>query len=251
MYPGVVGKLGMEGGGHGLALAHDDRILPLCSEHFNLWPQTLNFWGADEYHLDWRAAEKTFTDGAFELPSVSVAADSDVECAESGLCRIFDFFGKKDRACAGAESWLYADKFFQLRESGFAEKFQECAGLAARDDETFDFIQLTGLLDEHNLSAQLFEPFAVSVEIALEGKDPDFHRAVSLQPSGLIVIRKSPLPSVAFAGKTIMLARLKPCPDTTSVCVLLVLWFAKPCRTRMSDPHGHGRFYQRVVLISS
>ena len=176
MYPSVVGKLGMEGRGHGLALAHDDRILPLCSEHFNLRPQALNFWRTDEYHLNRRAAEKTFADGAFELSTVSVAADSDVECAESGLCRIFDFFGKKDRACAGPESWLHADKFFQLRESGFAEKFQECARLSTRNDQAVDFIQLTGLFDEHNLSAQLFEPFAVSVEIALEGEDPDFHK---------------------------------------------------------------------------
>jgi len=183
MYPRVVGQLGMEGGGHGLALAHDYRIFPLCSENFNLRPQTFNFWGTDEYHLDWRAEEKTFADGAFELSTVSVAADTDVECAQTGLRRIFDFLGKKDRACAGAESWLHADKFFQLRESGFAEEFQECARLAAGDDEAVDFIQLTGLFDEHNLSAQLFEPFAVSVEIALEGKDPDFHRAVSLQLS--------------------------------------------------------------------
>ena len=84
--------------------------------------------------------EKTFADGAFVLSTVSVAADADVECAESGLCRIFDFFGKKDGACAGAESWLSADKFFQLRESRFTEEFKECAGLAAGDDEAVNFI---------------------------------------------------------------------------------------------------------------
>src|ERR1700686_4800992 len=102
----------MESGSHGLALAHDDRVLPFCSEYFNMRSQTLNFWRTDEYHLDRRAEEKTVADGAFELSTVSVAADADVECAESGLCRVFDFFGKKDGACAGAESWFQANKFF-------------------------------------------------------------------------------------------------------------------------------------------
>jgi hypothetical protein len=30
-------------------------------------------------------------------------------------------------------------------------------------------------LDEHNFGAQLFEPAAVSIEIALQGQDTDFH----------------------------------------------------------------------------
>ena len=32
-----------------------------------------------------------------------------------------------------------------------------------------------GLLDEHNFGAQLFEPAAVGVEIALQGQDTDGH----------------------------------------------------------------------------
>jgi hypothetical protein len=34
---------------------------------------------------------------------------------------------------------------------------------------------LFGLFDEHYLGAQLFEPAAVGVEIALQGQDSDFH----------------------------------------------------------------------------
>ena len=49
-------------------------------------------------------------------------------------------------------------------------------GLAAGDDQAVDLVQLLRLFDEHNFSAQLFEPLAVSVEIALEGKDSDFHK---------------------------------------------------------------------------
>ena len=175
MNTSVVGQLGMEGGSHGLALAHDNRVLPLRSEDFNLRPEALNFWGTDEYHLDRGAAETAFADGALQLSAVSIAADTDVEYAQTGLRRIFDFFGEKDGPRAGAEGWFEANKFFQLGESGLAEEFQECAGFAARDDETVDFEQLTGLLDKHDFGAQLFEPFAVRVEIALQGEDPDLH----------------------------------------------------------------------------
>ena len=40
-------------------------------------------------------------------------------------------------------------------------------GLAARDYEAFDEVQLLWLFDEHNFDAKLFEPAAVCVEITL------------------------------------------------------------------------------------
>ena len=39
-------------------------------------------------------------------------------------------------------------------------------------------VELLGLLDEHNFGAQLLEPEAVSVEIALQGQDTDFHMKI-------------------------------------------------------------------------
>ena len=113
--------------------------------------------------------QAAFADGAVDLASVGVAADADVERAQSGLLRILDFVGEQNCAGAGAEGWLHADELLQLFESGFAQQFEECAGFAAGDDEAVDLVELLGLLDEHNFGAQLFEPFAVGVEIALQG----------------------------------------------------------------------------------
>ena len=48
-----------------------------------------------------------------------------------------------------------------------------------------------GLFDEHNFGAQLFEPFAVRVEIALEGEDPDFHARLSASDSRAIRRRRT------------------------------------------------------------
>ncbi len=61
------------------------------------------------------------------------------------------------------------DEIFQLGETCFAKEFEECAGLAAGDDEAVDTVKLLGLFDEHNFGTQLFEPAAVGVEIALQG----------------------------------------------------------------------------------
>jgi hypothetical protein len=61
----------------------------------------------------------------------------------------------------------------ELFESAFAEEFQECSGLAAGDDEAINFLELLRFLDKHNFSAQLFEPPAVRVEIALQCQHAD------------------------------------------------------------------------------
>ena len=70
---------------------------------------------------------------------------------------------------------LTRDELFQLLEAGFAQQLEKRAGLAARDDQTVDFVQLLRLLDQHNFGAQLFEPAAVRVKIALQGKYANFH----------------------------------------------------------------------------
>ena len=102
MDPRVVRQFGMEGGGHGLTLAHNDGVLPFCGEHFDLRTDALDFGGADENHLDRGLAEQAFPYGALELAAIGVAANTDVECAETGLTGIFDLFGEKD--CTGASA---------------------------------------------------------------------------------------------------------------------------------------------------
>jgi hypothetical protein len=61
------------------------------------------------------------------------------------------------------------DELFELFESGFAEQLEKCAGFAAGDYQTIDLVELLRPSDQHNLSTQLLEPFAMRVEIALKG----------------------------------------------------------------------------------
>jgi hypothetical protein len=39
---------------------------------------------------------------------------------------------------------------------------------------------LAGFFYEHDFGSQLFEPFAMRVEITLKGEDPDFHKCFQL-----------------------------------------------------------------------
>jgi len=130
--------------------------------------------------------EFTLADGAVDLAPVGIAADADVEGAESGLRRVFDFGGEQDGTGASPEGGLEADELLELFESGFAEQFEKSAGLAARDDKAVDFVELFGFFDERNFSAQLFEPAAVGIEITLQGQNTDFHKsAISFQPTAV------------------------------------------------------------------
>ena len=175
MHAGVVGEFGVEGGGHSFSLADGYGIVPLCGEDFYAFADVLDFGGTDEDHFDGRGAEEALADGAVDLASVGVAADADVEGAEAFLLGILDFGGEQDGSGAGAEGGLGVDEILQLCEAFFAEKFQECAGFAARDDEAVDGIELLGFFDEDDFGAEFFEAEAVGVEIALQGQDSDFH----------------------------------------------------------------------------
>ncbi len=77
------------------------------------------------------------------------------------------------------------DELFQLCESFFAKKFEECAGFASGDDQAVDGVELLGLFDEHDLGAELFEPAAVGVEIALQGQNSDFHGGIDSSGWGI------------------------------------------------------------------
>ncbi len=215
MDAGIFGEFGVEGGGHGFALADSDGgvVGAFGGEDFDAGANVDNFGGANENHFDGRVFDRPVTDravaeggvvriagvviggvvgveepaladGAVDLASVSVAADADVEGAEASLRGIFDFGGEQDGAGAGSEGGLGVDEFFQLGEACFAKEFEESAGFAAGDDEPIDEVELLGLFYQHDFSAEFFETAAVGVEIALQGQDSDFHDGMILTDDG-------------------------------------------------------------------
>jgi len=174
---GVLRQFRMESRGHSSSLPHCDGICAFRGQDFDAFAYVRDFGGADEDHFEGRlmmvafeiVKELAVADGAVDLTSVGVAADTDVEGAEPGLGGILYFLGEEDGAGAGAERRLEANELLELFESGFAKKFEEGAGFASGDDEAVDCVELLGLLDEHDICAELFEPAAVGVKIALQG----------------------------------------------------------------------------------
>jgi len=182
---GIVGKFRVERSGHRSSLLNGDWIRAFSGKDFDAFADVRNLWGTDEDHFQRRflllvletAEEFAVANRAVDLASVGVAADADVESPEAGLRGIFDLFGKEDGTGAGAERRLEANELFQLFKTGLAEKLEKGARFATRDDQAIDFVELLWLFDEHNLGAQLFEPAAVCVKIALQGQDSDDHLA--------------------------------------------------------------------------
>src|SRR5438105_206938 len=158
----------MECRSHGLSLPHRNRIIAVGGDHLDFRTDALNLRRSDEDHFGRRSQEFSFTDRAVNLASISIAADTNVERAQSGLRGIVHLAGEQDRSSARAKCRLQADELFQLLESGFAQQFEKRARFASRDDQAVDLTELLRFLDEHNLCAQLFEPAAMSIEIALQ-----------------------------------------------------------------------------------
>ena len=193
MDTGVVGEFGVESCSHGSSLPHGDRIGAFGGNHFNAFADVFDLGGTDEDHLQGRVAElvldqSAFADRAVDLASVSVAPDADIEGAEAFLFWIVHFPGEQDRAGTGAKSGLGLDELLELFESGVAQEFQERSRFASGDDEAVDLVELLRLFDEQNFGAQLFEPAAVGVEIALEGQDSDFHAGMDFTGKALVSI---------------------------------------------------------------
>ena len=117
-----------------------------------------------------------FADGAVDLASVGVAADADVEGAEAGLLwgsplRVASRIAPAQVPNVG----LARTNCLSFSNPASPRSFRKVPGFAAGDDEAVDGIELLGLFDEHHFGAELFEPAAVGVEIALQGQDSDFH----------------------------------------------------------------------------
>jgi len=176
----IVAEFGMESGGHHLALAYDDGIVALGGKDFDVGTDALDPGGADENHFRGLAVELPFPDGTVELAAVGVAADADVEHAQTFLFRILDFARQEDCTRTGAKSWLEVDELLEFLKSLFAEEFQESGRLAAGDDEAVDLVELFGFADEGDVGAEFLEPFAMRVKVALQGKNTDGHFTTQL-----------------------------------------------------------------------
>lgn len=183
MHARVVGKLRVESGRHHISLPHDDWIVAFGSQHFNPGPDAVDLGRADEHHLDGRIAkllidESAFTNRAVDLPAVSITANADIDCTETRLFRIFDFAGQQNRARASSKGGLHSHELLELLKTSIAQQLEKCTGLAAGDDQTVDLVQLLRLFYQLNVSAQLFEPSTVSVEIALQCQYTNSHRCL-------------------------------------------------------------------------
>jgi len=177
----------MKSGRHGPSLPNYDRVSAFGSKDLDAFADVGNLRSADEDHFERRILELpfqiaykfAFADGAVDLASVGVAPDMDIESAKPRLLRILDFFCQENGASTGAEGGLPSNELLQFLESSLAEEFKKGSGLPSGNDETIDLIKLFGLLDEHDLGLQLFEPPAVGIKITLQGQNTDDHSSGS------------------------------------------------------------------------
>lgn len=127
MYARIVGQFGMKSCGHGPSLpyCHRNIIIAFRGDDVDAGADALDFWRADENHLERRCAQLAvqiakkfaFANGTVDLASVGVAADGNIDCAESGLAGILDFRGEQDGSGARAEGGLEAHELLELVES--------------------------------------------------------------------------------------------------------------------------------------
>ncbi len=185
MHGNIGAHFRMESGGQGLPFPHEHGVIAFRSQHFDAFAHVNNFRSADEDHLEGRIAEASLPDGAFELPSIGIAADADIERIQTGLRRILHFAGEKDASGTGSEDGLRGNKLLQLRQPFFAEELEECTRFSSRNDEAVDSSKLVRIADEGDSHAKLFEADTVGVKISLQRQDSDFHAALILMDRGL------------------------------------------------------------------
>src|SRR5215470_4438195 len=114
----------MEGGGHGLPLPNSDGVIALGGDHLDARPNALNFGSADEDHFQGGIRKRSTADRAVDLAAVGVAANTDIERAESGLVGVGDLFGEKNRAGTSTERRLEANELRQLGNAPGSENLE-------------------------------------------------------------------------------------------------------------------------------
>ena len=171
----IIREFRVKSRGENSLIPDEHRVIPFPRQYFDAGAQRLKSRGANKNHFQRITAEfcRLGDNMAVELAAVGVAANADVEYAQSLLRRIENIAGKQNGAGAGAKGRLSLDEITQLLKPIFAEQFEECGGFAAGDDQRGDLVELLRLLDEHHLRSEFFETSAVSVEIALQRENSD------------------------------------------------------------------------------
>ena len=91
MHAGVFAQFGMKSCSHYFSLPDCDGIAAFGGDYFYSGADALYLGCADEDHFDRLFTQSAFPDRAVDLAAVGVAADADVEGAQSGLLRVFYF----------------------------------------------------------------------------------------------------------------------------------------------------------------
>src|SRR5271170_3746941 len=108
MYAAIFGEFGMEGGGHEISLAYEDREAVAVGEDFSVFANAGDARRANVDHLQRAAGQGSLVgdDRAIDLPSVGVALDGRVEDAQRGLWWMHDFCREQNAASAGSKCGL-------------------------------------------------------------------------------------------------------------------------------------------------
>src|SRR5438874_13554447 len=101
---------------HGLALAHQHRIVALAGQHLHAAADLFYLGSADENHLQRCAVELALTDRTLYLAAISIAPHLNIKRTQAALRGSSDFFGQQNGAGASTEGGLGANEIGQLLE---------------------------------------------------------------------------------------------------------------------------------------
>jgi len=181
----VGGELGVEGGSHEVALAHQGGESFALGEDLDGGAGAGDAGGANEDHFKRAAGQGSFggENGGVDLAAVGVAFNDGVEQAEGTLGRMEDFAGEQDGSGAGAEDGLGLAELLQgVEEVAALEEFEHGSGFATGEDEGVEGLLVAGVaveakvfggFDERRDGAAVGEGLGVGGVVALEGEDAD------------------------------------------------------------------------------
>src|SRR5579871_4211251 len=124
----------MESCRHDFALANQDRIAILAGQYLYIFAGGSDLRRANKHHLQRLVSQSgsTFANRTVNLPAIGIATNTNVQCSQGLLWRVFHLPGQQDRARTGAQCWLGAHKIPQLfQETVLSQKIQKSAGLSS------------------------------------------------------------------------------------------------------------------------
>ena len=171
----------MEGDGENVPLANGNGVPIHLRQHLHVVPNLLHPWSPNEHGIERRALEQELSLEGRQLPTERIAAHLDIEDTEMIPVQ-------HDHACAGAQDRLSApdevDEWLTKPLTLDAESDRR--GLAARNNEGVESVEVRGRAYLANVRAELGQCLRVSLEPALEGEDTD---------NSIAPVRAEPAPS--------------------------------------------------------